>query len=254
MDFVLTADVDWASEDCIENFLQIAARFSIRPTVFLTHESEILKRAHAAGSVELGIHPNFLAGSDHGADLVSVIDCVLRLAPGAAAVRAHRYIGSAEISALLAARGLTIDSNLCRHLAVGIAPETLPTGSVRLPVFFEDDIHWTEGHGWEFGNYRHAFFSPGLKVLNFHPFFVTLNVPDATFYQRHKQHIRTLTKQQAVQLIHRGDGARSFLIEAITAVQAAGHRFVTLGELADGLKERGQKEAARPAGPLAAPI
>jgi hypothetical protein len=250
VDFVLTADVDWASEDCIETFLQIAARFSIRPTIFITHESEILKRAHADGCVELGVHPNFLAGSDHGADAASVIDSVLRLAPEAVAVRAHRYIGSPQISALLAARGLSIDSNLCRHLAVGITPETLPTGSVRLPVFFEDDIHWTEGHGWDFEIYRHAFFSPGLKVLNFHPFFVTLNVPDAAFYQRHKHYIRTLTKQHAARLAHRGGGAHSFLIKAITAVQAAGHRFVTLGELANGLKGRDHRKTAPPAEPL----
>ena len=68
------------------------------------------------------------------------------------------------------------------------------------------------------------------------PFLVALNVPDAAFYQRHKRHIRTLTCEQAAHLGHRGPGARSFLLEAIDAIVAAGHRFVTLGELAAGLR------------------
>ena len=99
---------------------------------------------------------------------------------------------------------------------------------------------------WNFETFRHAFFAPGLKVLNFHPFFVALNAPDADFYRRHKQHIRTLTREQAARLIHRGAGARSFLHEAIAAVLAAGHRFVTLGELAARRGKSGMQKA-RPA-------
>lgn len=251
LDFALTADLDWASEDCIESFLQIAGRFSIVPTVFVTHESEILNRAHAAGRVELGIHPNFLPDSDHGADVASVIDFVLRLAPDATAVRAHRYIGSPEISARLAVRGLSIDSNQCRHLATGIVPERLSSGMLRLPVFFEDDIHWTLGHDWAFANHSEAFFAPGLKVLNFHPFFVALNVPDAAFYQSHKQHIRTLTKRQAARMAHRGEGSRSFLLELIAAVRAAGSGFVTLGQLAARVGSGHQIAGERPSEPLA---
>lgn len=236
MDFVLTSDLDWASEDCIAVFLEIAARFAIKPTIFVTHESPAARCAAAAGQVELGIHPNFLPGSDHGADAGSVIDTVLALVPQATAVRAHRYLGSPVISALLAKRGLTIDSNVCRHLIAGIEHEFLPDGVIRLPVFFEDDIHWTQGGEWRFETCRQSFLSPGLKVLNFHPFLVALNVPDAAFYQRHKRHIRTLTCEQAAHLGHRGPGARSFLLEAIDAIVAAGHRFVTLGELAAGLR------------------
>ena len=236
MDFVLTSDLDWASEDCVAVFLEIAERFAIKPTIFVTHKSPATRCAAAAGKVELGIHPNFLPGSDHGADAGSVIDTVLALVPQAMAVRAHRYLGSPVISALLAERGLTIDSNVCRHLIAGIEHEFLPAGVIRLPVFFEDDIHWTQGGDWRFETCRQSFLSPGLKILNFHPFLVALNVPDGAFYRRHKRYIRTLTCEQAAHLGHRGPGARSFLLEAIGAILAAGHRFVTLGELAAGLR------------------
>jgi hypothetical protein len=199
---------------------------------------------------ELGIHPNFLPGSDHGKDPATVLDFVQRLAPKAVAMRAHRYIGSPEISSLLAPRGLTIESNLCRHLAPGIAPEILPGGVLRLPVFFEDDIHWMEGGDWSFETYQHGFLAPGLKILNFHPFFVALNAPDAAFYQRHKQHIKSLTGEQAAGLRHQGAGARSFLIEAIEALLDSGHRFVSLGELAAGLRGQTMMQAPRPAAHL----
>ena len=250
MDFVLTSDLDWASEDCVADFLQIADRFSIKPTMFVTHDSAIVRDATASGLAELGIHPNFLPGSDHGSDGASVMDFVLRLAPNAIAMRAHRYIRSPEISSLIAARGLTIESNLCRHLARGIAPEILPCGVLRLPVFFEDDVHWTEGGEWNFDAYRDAFLAPGLKILNFHPFFVALNAPDAAFYRRHKQRIKSLTGEQAKHFRHRGAGARSFLVEAITAVLAAGHRFVTLGQLAADLRGQTTTQAFRPAADL----
>ncbi|HEY2892235.1 MAG TPA: hypothetical protein VGJ31_16485 [Dongiaceae bacterium] len=245
MDFVLTSDLDWASEDCVADFLQIAGRFSIKPTMFVTHDSAVVRRAAASGLADLGIHPNFLPGSDHGKDPASVLDFVQRLAPKAIAMRAHRYIGSPEISSLIAARGLTIDSNLCRHLAPGIAPEIMPGGVVRLPVFFEDDIHWMEGGDWSFETYRDGFLAPGLKILNFHPFFVALNAPDAAFYQRHKQLIKSLTGEQAARLRHQGAGARCFLIEAITAVLDSGHRFVGLGALAAGLTRQTATQTVR---------
>jgi hypothetical protein len=250
LDFVLTSDLDWASEDCVADFLQIAGRFSIKPTMFVTHDSAIVRRAAASGLAELGIHPNFLPGSDHGKDPAAVMDFVQRLAPKAIAMRAHRYIDAPEISAQLAARGLTIDSNACRHLATGIAPEILPSGLLRLPVFFEDDIHWMEGGGWSFATYRDAFLAPGLKILNFHPFFVALNAPDAAFYQRHKQYIKSLAGEQAKHLRHRGAGARSFLMEAIAAVLDGGHRFVSLGELAAGLRAQTTAQTLRPAADL----
>ena len=235
MDFVLTSDLDWSSDYCIENFLAIAARFSITPTVFVTHESAAIGKAAEKGRVELGIHPNFLPPSTHGDSFESILAHVLGLVPKPVAVRCHRYIAGPAIERMLAERGLRIDSNTCRHLECGLAPVDLPSGLLRLPVFFEDDFHWMQGMTWRFTDHAPAFFSPGLKILNFHPFFVALNIPDATFYSRHKPHIPTLAADDASRCRHRGKGSRTFLIEALTAIRAAGHGFVTLGELAKSL-------------------
>jgi hypothetical protein len=235
MDFVLTSDLDWASDYCIENFLAIAARFSVKPTIFVTHESAAIRKAAREGRVELGIHPNFLPHSTHGECIESILAHVLGLAPHAAAVRCHRYVAGPEIERALAERGLRIDSNVCCHLERGLAPVDLATGLLRLPVFFEDDVHWMHGMSWRFADHASAFFSAGLKILNFHPFFVALNTPDAAFHQRHKPHIPTLSADKAAKFRHGGKGAGTFLIESLTAIRAAGHRFVTMGELAEGI-------------------
>jgi polysaccharide deactylase WbmS-like protein len=235
MDFVLTSDLDWASDYCIENFLALAARYSIRPTIFVTHASAAIAKADRDGRVELGIHPNFLPPSTHGDSFENILTHVLGLVPQAVAVRCHRYLAGPEIERMLAERGLRIDSNACRHLEGGLAPLDLPIGLRRLPVFFEDDFHWLQAMSWRFADHASAFFSPGLKILNFHPFFVALNAPDAAFYLCHKPRIPTLSANEAAQLRHRGKGAGTFLIEALAAIRAAGHRFVTLSELAHSL-------------------
>jgi hypothetical protein len=232
MDFVLTFDIEWASEYCIEHVLQIADRFLIKPTFFVTHSSPAVRKAFADERVELGIHPNFLPGSSHGDDTDSVIETVLRLAPQATAVRCHRYIYSEEIGNALTRHGLKIDSNICHHLTGELRPIALDSGLLRLPVFFEDDIHWTRGLAWHFDEHAADFFSPGLKILNFHPFFVALNAVDAQFYAQHKKYIRTLSRKEAAALRFSGAGTETFLIDSLEQILARGHRFLPLGELA----------------------
>jgi hypothetical protein len=233
MDFVLTADLDWASDYCVEHFLGIAARFSVTPTLFVTHDSPVVRAAAAEGRAELAIHPNFLEGSTHGSDPASVIAHVLRLVPNAREVRCHRFLDNAAIQRALVEHGLRVDSNACRHLERGIGPERLASGLLRLPVFFEDDVHWNRGLAWNFKSYESDFFSSGLKVLNFHPFFTTLNVPDADFYARHKRLIETLTADEAAALRQRGPGAETFLMECLGAILAAGHRFLSLAQMVE---------------------
>jgi hypothetical protein len=245
VEFALTSDLDWSSEHCVESLLAIAERFSIKPTIFVTHKSAAVRQAARDGRVELGIHPNFLPGSTHGDSIEAIIAHVLALAPEATAVRCHRHFTSPEIERALAAHGLRIDGNTHHHLARGLAPITLPSGLLRLAVFFEDDCHWVQHETWRFRDHAAEFFRPGLKVLNFHPFLIALNAPTDAFYLRHKRHIQTLTAADARQFRHAGEGAATFLLEAIRAIKEAGHRFVTLAEMADGFLRSESEPAAR---------
>lgn len=231
--FVLTADVDWASEHCIQRYIDYAASHDIVPTLFVTHRSPVIERAAAAGKIDVGIHPNFMAGSSHGATIDEVLDYVFDLVPHPVASRSHCFFDNTAVSTELARRGISIDSNLCCHLQ-----EELPilrhwNGVKRLPVFFEDDVHWTQGGGWSFEDYRAAFESPGLKILNFHPFMWTLNVPDAEFYAAHRSRITTLEPQTAMEIRFRGNGSATFLDEIILWVRATGGKFVSLREVCE---------------------
>ena len=230
--FAVTADLDWASEYSVGRLLDTLAAHGIVATVFATHASPVLHGRVAQGQAEIGLHPNFLPGSSHGDDVASVVDHVLGLAPGAVASRSHHFVDGTGVMRELAARGVKYDSNVCLYLQTDLVPLHHWTGIVRYPVFWEDDIHWMGGGGeWDFARYEEAFFSPGLKVINLHPFMFALNIPDAEFYQRVKPHIPSLDAEQAAELAHPGRGTRTFVCDMIEGVLARGLRFRALSEV-----------------------
>jgi hypothetical protein len=233
--FVLTGDVDWASEHCIQSYIDHAACHGIVPTLFVTHRSAAIERAAAAGKVHLGIHPNFLAGSTHGTTTEEILDHVLDLVPEPVASRSHCFSDDSHVAQALARRGIAVDSNICCHLQAGLPVLNHWNGVKRLPVFFEDDAHWEQGGTWAFADHRAVFASPGLKILNFHPFLWTLNVPDAEFYAAHRSRIPTLTEDEADALRHRGPGSATFLDEIIQWVRETGGEFVSLPQLCETL-------------------
>ena len=85
--FCFTSDFGWASDFCLDDLLEFLCEYEIVPTVFGTHSSMALERYVATGAAEVGLHPNFLPGSSHGASEVQVIDHVQALFPQAAGVQ-----------------------------------------------------------------------------------------------------------------------------------------------------------------------
>lgn len=77
--FVLTSDVDWASDPCIDDLASEAAARGIRPVFMATGASAALTRLAEHGLAQIGLHPNFSPGSSHGPDLASVVDHITRL-------------------------------------------------------------------------------------------------------------------------------------------------------------------------------
>ncbi|MBA4097836.1 MAG: hypothetical protein C0484_13855 [Rhodospirillum sp.] len=224
--FCFTSDVDWASEFCIRELRTILDEFQIHPTIFVTHRSEEIERWAGA---ELGIHPNFLPGSSHGSSVQEVIAHVLGLVPSAKSFRSHCFFDNSHVTRALRGRGLQYDSNLCLHLQPGIVPLRHSSGLTRFPVFFEDDVTWENPENWDMD--LDQFFTPGLKILNFHPFMVAINCPDAAFYQDTRKHIATLDAQSATGLRHDRLGERDFLLRLLGEVKRRKLRFHTLGEL-----------------------
>jgi ubiquinone/menaquinone biosynthesis C-methylase UbiE len=227
----LTADLDWASEWAVQTFLDFAAEFGVRPTVFATHRSAALDRALASGAAEVGAHPNFLDGSTHGSGVEAVVEHVCALYPEARVFRAHAFRDDTYITDAFARRGFTHDSNIGLYLQPRLGPLEHHSGLVRFPVFWEDDIHFRNSGDWCVDHWIDAFLTPGLKILNVHPFMFAVNATSVAHYQSQKRHIPTLGPADLAEAGHRGDGVQTFLRSLFTALTGRGVSFSTLGEL-----------------------
>jgi hypothetical protein len=227
--FVLTSDLDWASEDCIAFLFKELSKLptAIVPTVHVTHGSAALKRLSAKQRVQLGIHPNFLPNSTHGASIEDVFSHVLSLAPASKAWRSHCFFDNTYVRREAVRRGIRYSSNTFAWLQPGVAPLRHWTGLMEFPLFWEDDVHWERNEPWELKRFEDIFLLPGLKVLNIHPFFFALNIPNAAVYARYKPFITTLNEGQRRDFEFHGRGCRTFTIELIETILAKGLEFVS---------------------------
>ncbi len=229
---VFSSDVDWASEACIKDAYQFAQERDVKPCFFVTHESKVLRKLDDANAVELGLHPNFLPGSTHGADHDEVIETLKRIAPGACGFRSHCFVDSTPITRRFKTEGLTWDSNLCLHLQDGIVPMRHCSGLTRLPVFWADDVHMTlHPQTWSVDAVIAHFLAPGLKILDVHPIHLALNTPDMNFYNEHKHRAESLASDEILAHRYAGKGTRTFLDGLIARLQDAGVRFYTFEEV-----------------------
>jgi ubiquinone/menaquinone biosynthesis C-methylase UbiE len=102
----------------------------------------------------------------------------------------------------------------------------------RFPVFWEDDWHWRQtGGDWELRHYLDAFTSPGLKIINVHPFILSANIPSEDYYLEVKEHTTTLSQEDIDTIRYDGAGGRTFFIDLIEFVRSQNMRFYTLHEL-----------------------
>jgi hypothetical protein len=224
--FCFTSDIDWASEYCIRDMRLILDRFGINPTLFVTHRSAEIE---SWSNAEKGIHPNFSSGSTHGSTISEVVDHVMSLVPEAKTFRSHRFIDSTQITAEVWKRGIRYDSNLCLHLQSGLVPLRHQSGLWRFPIFFEDDCAWLNQMSWDTS--IDSFFTPGLKILHFHPFMLATNCPGSEHYEASREYITTLDERSAAAVRYPGKGERTFLLRLLGEIRSRGFEFRTLGEL-----------------------
>lgn len=232
--FCFTADVDWASEAVLARFLSAASSPDLKLTVFVTHESEIIERAAAGGSVERGIHPNFLPGSSHGEGFQNVIEACLRFAPEAKCFRSHRIFDVTDITHLLVERGILYDSNLVTLLQTHIRPMLHESGLVRFPVFFEDGTYLCHDLELRLARYEQFFTAPGLKIISLHPLDFVINTPEVAYSRRIKDSLSredyaAMSEAAIRRHRHEGRGIADLALEIIAL--ARHHRIASLSEL-----------------------
>lgn len=183
----LTFDIDWAPDASIELCLDLLGRHDVKGTFFATHltdlNQEIVSRGH-----ELGIHPNFLPGSTHGDDLLSVVESCLEFAPNARYMRTHSLFQSSQMlyKVFSAFPQLTTDLSLFMHRSMHAHRCEWNFGGVcfqRVLYNWEDDAEFCNP---DFDPSTAAFFGD-VTVYDFHPIHVHLNSRDSVPYSRLKE-------------------------------------------------------------------
>jgi hypothetical protein len=227
---VLTGDQDWAPDWALSEMLAIAESEGVPFHLFVTNSSPSI--AQTAAGVTLGLHPNFLPGSTHGASEDAVIDATLALVPDARSFRCHSFVESTQILRKLVARGLFADSNLLAFLQPGLTPIVHGAGLLRFPVFLEDDV-FLQWAGSEISTRQltRLLCTPGIKVLNFHPSLVALNAPSLAYYDAQRPALYGPGNVRAERF--QGGGAQSVLRTVISEVRRAGFDFTSFPELVD---------------------
>lgn len=242
-----TTDIEWSPDWAIRDLFELADQHGVPLTPFLTHRSAYLaRRLGADGAGDVGLHPNFLPGSTHGATVDEVIATTRALWPDAVSFRSHCFYDDVRMLRKMADSGFRYDSNLFAFLQPMLAPLRTVAGTVRLPVFWEDDVHSGAGLPWDAGALREAFGGPGLKIVNVHPLRVALNVPDEGVAESQRR-LGTAVDIDARAEAHHGKGTRTFLEELFAHATSGGRRPVRLRELYEQAVERGIGAPDRPA-------
>ncbi len=231
--FTFTSDQDWAPEWASEIFLEELRRLGVPLHIFRTNPSAVFDKAFQAREIEQGWHPNFLAGSSHGDSIADVVQYCVRHFPNATTARSHCFSEDTYSWRALRAAGIVADSQLGTRFQGYLLPVMHWTGIVRLPVYFEDDTFFDiEESGLSLDSVMPTLFTPGLKVLNFHPTFIGCNTPSRFYHDRLKPRIFAADSAPDG-LVWDGRGTRTFFRELVERILGAGYQFQRFQSVVD---------------------
>lgn len=236
---ILSFDTDWAPDFILEEIFNMIPQ-QIKFTVFCTNESEVLK-AISAEQVELAIHPNFLPNSTQGSSYDEILNNLKAGFPEALGMRSHRLLQSTPILNLAKEKGISYDSNLYLPQS-HLKPFKIWNGMIRFPFFWEDDVNALCNKSWDvFDLFKEINFK-GLKIFNFHPMFIYLNINDKRMsnYQRLKKYypdFRMITKEKIKKYINNKNyGNKKFFQQLIEMILSKRIKTFQLKEVYDFLK------------------
>lgn len=213
----LTFDVDWACDDILIDSIDLVERADVAATWFITHDSPALDRLRENPKFELGIHPNFnplLEKENLSRQTIEeVIERLLDIVPDAKSVRSHSMFQSSRIQKIFYEYGLYWDANhyVPEQTDIILKPWKLWTGATKVPHFWEDDLAAIYER---FNSFSSLQAKAGLKVFDFHPIHVFLNMSDIEQYEK----TREIHKNPDELVLHRNYiriGSRDVLSELL---------------------------------------
>jgi hypothetical protein len=162
----------------------------VKATWFVTHASPAIEVIRQRSDLfELGIHPNCLPGSTHGNNEDEVLRHVKELVPDATSMRTHGlYQTSHFLRKATLDYGISVDVSLFLPKTPNLVGHRLNWGGAelwRIPYFWEDDAEMFEDDPfWWISDPKLNV--NGLKVFNFHPTYICLNINNFSVYEKLK--------------------------------------------------------------------
>ena len=146
------------------------------------------------GSIGHASHFNFLLNGDPrcGNSIDGVVDYFKQIIPQARSVRSHCLVSGTQFSQSFLSHGLALESNQLCPTESGVICKpwmTFVNGVTHAPIFREDDVHCM--YDWEFDASKYLR-TESLKVFNFHPVAVVLNIRSLDLYHAYKIFIKTI--------------------------------------------------------------
>lgn len=230
-DFVLTFDIDWAPDFVIDYVANILIDKQVKATWFVTHQSAAIDRLRENSHLfELGIHPNLLKGSSHGATEDTVLSHVLDVVPGANSMRTHGLYQTSNFLVKASVEyGIAIDVSLFIPRALELRPHQLKwNGSSlwRIPYFWEDDSEMFEDSPiWDASDQRLNI--SGLRVLDFHPIHIILNTENISRYDRLKRMrpLKDWDQDFIKEHANKGPGPKNLFLELTSQLAGKGRQI-----------------------------
>ncbi|MFB6135585.1 MAG: hypothetical protein ABEJ04_02395 [Halobacteriaceae archaeon] len=234
----ITGDSEWAPAYAIEDAMALLDEYGVPGTFFTTgvwsedgttleHDGIDFSRTDH----ERGLHPNFLQSKDEAA----VLDEITDLFPDASGTRSHCLYTNTPLQMTHREYGIRYQSNYLLHGEPNVEPLRLGNWTVELPIYWEDDV-WMRT-GTEPPDPSALLDRPGLKVFNFHPPYVFLNVPDEDRLSRWGEQFGN-GPDAARAARYEGYGDRDLLVDLLEEVEASSETVRTLGDVAAEFLDR----------------
>ncbi|MDC0498913.1 hypothetical protein OAO21_07075 [Alphaproteobacteria bacterium] len=235
--YIITGDLDWASEDCLDFYLTSLTNLGIKPLVFATHKSNTLLKYFNKNLVDIGLHPNFRKNSTQGCGKEEIIYNLVKLYPKAKIFRCHGFQDSQQILSLFYKKNIFFDSNQLNYMESNIEPINKKNKLIRFPVYWSDGMailknknNYTLEKDFQYNKLN--IFTDGLKIFNIHPFNYCFNFKNIDQYNKHKYHTTNASKD----VFHKFSslntfGIRNYVNEIIKIILDNGYQFTSFEKI-----------------------
>ena len=229
---VLTIDVDWAPDWMIESVTKVLMANGVKSTWFVTHKSPAIMAMRDRDDLfEIGIHPNCLAGSDHGSTEDEVLTYLKGCFPDAVSMRTHcLYQTTAFLERATAEYGIEFDVSLFLPRTPNIYHHWIRrhgTALCRIPFVWADDNEMFQKDPiWTLDDDRLCI--EGLRVFSFHPVHLVLNAPTFDIYEKVKslRDVQHWDPEFVEPHLRGGLGPKRIFEELIEQLSKSGSQFI----------------------------